>query len=439
MQKNKPGQVEKKSNIFRIVLGAILASFLFPVLTNAQVFPDVAKDYPFVNEDTNHLELNQSESMDRFFTKMDSLVRYGNSRLNVFHLGDSHIQADFVSHRMRDHMQNIGIGQNGGRGFVFPYRMAKTNNPLNYKVDYTGRWKNCRNVQRDTSCALGLGGVSVFTRDSAVTFSIWMPERNQHKYMFDQVRVFHEIDTSQWMLVPADTNLSFIVDDVPEYGYTRYIFNELMDSISFKLLKKDTLAAEEDYVLHGLSLDNQEPGIVYHSAGVNGAEVRSWLRCELLQKHLSAIQPDLIIISLGTNDAYMKRFNPQAFKYNYRELIERLRAAAPQAAFLLMAPGDNYRYRRYLNRNNARATTVIREIAINQNFAFWNFYEVMGELNSISYWYRAGLTARDRLHFNQRGYYLQADLFFNAFMQAWSERHQADKETETENRANRDK
>lgn len=429
--------MKKESYIFSKVLKLILVAILLPVVSNAQVFPNITRDYPFVNTDTNQLEINNSKLIFGFYEKMDSLVRYGNSRINVFHLGDSHIQADFISHRMRDHMQNIGYGQNAGRGFVFPYRMANTNNPLNYKVDYQGSWKNCRNVQRDTSCAMGLGGVSVFSKDSAATFSIWMPERNQHKYMFDQVRVFHEIDTSQWMLVPADTNLSFIVDDVPEYGYTRYIFNELMDSIRFKLLKKDTLAGNENYVLHGLSLDNQEPGIVYHSVGVNGAEVRSWLRCDLLQKHLSAINPDLIIISLGTNDAYIKRFNEQAFKYNYRALIERLRAAAPDAAFLLIAPGDNYRYRRYLNRNNARATAVIKGIAEEQGFAFWNFYQVMGELNSISYWYKAGLTARDRLHFNQRGYYLQADLLFNAFMQAWSEYHQLENKQKTENRANR--
>ncbi len=407
----------------RVLNNIILLIFLAPVVAQAQVIMDPAAEYPFINVDSNKLELNNSKKMKAFFQELDSLVLLGDRKINIFHLGDSHIQADFFSHRLRNRMQDIGYGQNGGRGFVFPYKMANTNNPWNYRVKYSGRWKNCRNVQRDTSCSLGMGGVAVFSRDSGASFTVWMRDKNRHEYLFDQVRVFQQLDTARWILVPADTSLNYSMQYNSDYGFTRYGFGELMDSISFILKKRDTLPVKDDYVLHGLSLDNEEPGIVYHSAGVNGAEVPSWLRCELLQKHLSAVNPQLVIISLGTNDAYMKRFNAQSFRYNYRLLLERLQAAAPTAAFLITAPGDNYRYRRYLNRNNADAVEVMEEIAQDQQLAFWNFYQVMGELNSVSTWYRAGLTARDRLHFNRRGYQLQGDLLFSAIMQAWGEFH----------------
>jgi lysophospholipase L1-like esterase len=261
--------------------------------------------------------------------------------------------------------------------------------------------------------------MSVFTKDSGATFGVWFPERNQHEYVFEQVRIFHKSDTSRWKIIPADSNLAYSKTHHPEYGYTRFIFRELRDSMRFRVIRKKPEAASSKFNLFGLSFDNREPGIVYHSVGVNGAEIRSFLKCGLLQQHLTALEPDLIIVSLGTNDAYMRKFNSQRFKYNYRQFLDRLKVAAPTAAFLLTAPGDNYRYRRYLNRNNSKAVKIIGELAENQHMTFWNFYQVMGKLNSISRWYRAGLTARDRLHFNRKGYYLQAELLFNALMNAY--------------------
>ena len=36
-------------------------------------------------------------------------------------------------------------------------------------------------------------------------------------------------------------------------------------------------------------------------------------------------------------------------------------------------------------------------------------------------WYKAGLTARDKLHFSRHGYFLQADLMFNAFLKSYDQ------------------
>ena len=53
----------------------------------------------------------------------------------------------------------------------------------------------------------------------------------------------------------------------------------------------------------------------------------------------------------------------------------------------------------------------------------------MGGLNSVTLWYKAGLTARDKLHFSRHGYFLQADLMFNAFLKSY------DQYTENKNKA----
>ena len=397
----------------------LLLCFLPAFVMTGQIYTDITKQYSFLNTDSNHLEINNSKQMDSAFQKLGSLVRGENLKLNILHIGDSHVQADFFSHQIRKQMQKIALGQNGGRGFVFPYGMAKTNNPLNFKVDYSGNWQACKIVESNTDCKIGLGGIALSTQKNNSSFQVWFPKDHKMDYYFDQVRVFHSRDTSKWNLRPTNTSLEYTVDYHPDSGYTRYIFRELKDSISFTLHQKDSLDEADDYILHGLSLDNNEPGIVYHSTGVNGATVKSWLRCNLLKKHVSAVNPDLIIISLGTNDAYMKHFDEYQFKLKYHLLLEKLRSAAPNAAFLLTAPGDNYRYHRYINRNIPKAVKIIRDIAKNQNVAFWNLYQVMGKLNSISYWHRAGLANYDHLHFTREGYKLQGELFFKAFMEAF--------------------
>ena len=43
----------------------------------------------------------------------------------------------------------------------------------------------------------------------------------------------------------------------------------------------------------------------------------------------------------------------------------------------------------------------------------------MGGLNSILVWQRFGLAKRDRIHFTGKGYLLQGDLFFNAFLKSY--------------------
>lgn len=398
----------------------LLLLLLLPAWMNAQFIPEKVQRYDFINQDKNRLQLHNNPKMESFFQELDSLILKGDRKINILHIGDSHIQAGFFSHHMRDLMQNMAHGLNGGRGFLFPYKMAQTNNPLNYCIRYEGNWKTCKNTNRDTNCSLGLSGISVFTKDSGATFTVSFPRRNNHDYLFNRVRVFHQNDTSAWKIAPADTSLKYLRTYHPDYGYTRFIFDELRDSLSFRIIRKECTPGKKKFTLFGLSFDNPEPGIVYHSVGVNGAKVRSFLRCNLLQQQVSALKPDLIIVSLGTNDAYVKNLNGQKFKYDYHRFLEKLQTAAPESAFLLTAPGDNYRYRRYLNRNTSKATKIISNIAANQNMGFWNFYEIMGKLNSISQWYRANLTARDKLHFNRKGYKLQGDLLFNAMMKAYN-------------------
>jgi hypothetical protein len=98
-----------------------------------------------------------------------------------------------------------------------------------------------------------------------------------------------------------------------------------------------------------------------------------------------------------------------------------IRAAVPDAAILLTVPNDSYLQRRYLNRNTQKVRDVIMSLAGEWDCGVWDFYSIMGGLNSIWVWNRYGLARRDRIHFTRKGYILMGDLFFNAFLRTYDD------------------
>lgn len=65
-------------------------------------------------------------------------------------------------------------------------------------------------------------------------------------------------------------------------------------------------------------------------------------------------------------------------------------------------------------------------LAREYNGAYWDLFEIMGGLNSIKLWERNGLAQKDKVHFTRKGYYLNADLLFVAFRNAYGD-HLANK------------
>jgi lysophospholipase L1-like esterase len=317
---------------------------------------------------------------------------------------------------MRKRLQTFQPGNNGGRGFVFPYTIARTNNPTSYKVKYTGKWYSCRNVEKKKKCMLGLSGISVTTFDTNATVMLNLVP-GEVEYDFNRVRIFHQQDSSAFDIVVSAGSPVLEIRKNVALGITEVIFEDYTAHLTINVTKTDTL--QNSFVLYGLSLENDDPGVIYHSIGVNGAKLPSFLRCQLLEDHLVALDPDLVVLSIGTNDAYTRYFKPETYRANYDSLIGRITSALPDAAILLTVPNDSYLYRRYINKNTEQVKEVINDLGAQYGCGVWDFYTIMGGLNSIIVWQRFGLAKRDRIHFTKKGYLLKGDLFFNAFLKSY--------------------
>jgi lysophospholipase L1-like esterase len=377
-------------------------------------YPFQISHYDFINYDSSRIEYPGGRgALDRFYKRLAEVVLEGKGQVNIVQIGGSHIQADMMSGELRNRFQSFEGGQNAGRGFVFPYRLARTNTPYGYHFEYSGKWTTCRNVEKKRQCRLGMAGISAYTTDSAASLAVCFEPENDIKYHFNALKVYH--DTGPGMFaVRIDSNLldTMWVDTLG--GFTQIVLKDYMDSLGMQFVKTDSL--QKGFMLYGINLETGEPGIVFHNLGINGAATASFLRCQLLSLQLAGLKPDLVILGLGINDAYGKNFSQREYERNYDLLVREIRKANPDVCILYTTNNDSYIRRRYLNRNGIKVQQSMKRLAKKQDAALWDMFEVMGGLNSIVRWQRYGLAKADRIHFTRPGYLLMGDLIFDALI-----------------------
>lgn len=401
----------------RVIVGLQLVFISIFSFSQVYEYPYQIPEYNFIHYDENKIEFfGDSSEFENFFYKYDSINFFGKGKLNIVHFGGSHIQADIYTHRLRHRLQTFMPGANGGRGLVFPYRIAKTNNPGNYRVQFTGEWDYCKNTQRKKLCTLGVMGIAGYTRDSSATITIAVNADSTDFYDFNKVRIYTSLDSNSFLPVVNPNNIASKHFDYRS-GVVEYELKRHVDSLYFSLEKTDSI--QDSFTLYGFELLNDDPGVVYNAIGVNGASLPSYLRCQLFEEQLSIVNPDLVVISIGTNDGNTRNFNSDYYKANYDSLIQKIKNASPETAILLTVPNDSYLYRKYINKNTAKIEKVIIELAKEYNCGVWDFYKIMGGLNSIYVWQREGLAKYDKIHFNYLGYMLKGDLLFNAILKSY--------------------
>lgn len=395
--------------------------FLFlPIQAQLPNYPIEIPEYKFIHFDTNQFELihNNPSYLD-LFAKFDTLIKTGNNQIKIVHLGGSHIQADIYTHRVRQELQSFYPGILGSRGFFFPYSIAHTNSPSNLWITYTGEWQTCKNTQSTPAYTLGLSGITSALTSATGSLKIVARYDTEQHYDFNRVKIFCNASSPVNIpqVIPNSLVRDIVVDELGKY--VQYNLSAYTDTLRLFIQQPDS--AKEPFQLYGISLENDDPGVVYNAIGVNGAMLKSYLQCGLFSQQLRALEPDWVIISIGTNEGNTRSFDQEAYRSEYYRLLDSIRLAVPNAAILLTVPNDSYLFRRYINHNTARMREIIFDIARSYSCGVWDFYTIMGGLNSAMTWYNNGLMSKDRIHFNKPGYLLKGDLFFTAFLKSWND------------------
>jgi lysophospholipase L1-like esterase len=391
---------------------------------NQRQLDSLQRVYPFLRTSANHIE-NATIGLQRFYQRLRQARQLPavlpGSRVSVVHLGDSHIQADDYSDRVRRELQRT-YG-NAGRGLVFPFEVARTNGSRTYRTAALGStWRSKRvlAVAPDSMLPVGLNGISLATADSGAAFTLRIPIRYWPSYQFNSITLLRQPGPAafDWQVLTPQRKLLGIVP-----GAGRSVADTLpLDSLRTLVTLRTTrrTAAQTSGVLYGLVLENGRAGVLYHSIGVNGAQVHQYNRAPHFFEQLPLLRPDLFIISLGTNDAFQAGFNPVRFVGRLDTLVSTLRQRCPEAEVLLTAPADSYRGRRYRNPDLGRLRTVLRAYAQAHDLAYWDFSAVQGGYGSIKDWRAAGLAQADFVHFTTQGYDLQGLLLYLALQDGFA-------------------
>ena len=373
--------------------------------------------------------------LHNFFAALDSLRAGKDTVVTIVQLGDSHIQAGHYSGRtMRLLQQQFG---NAGRGWIAPFKLSKTNEPDDYFISSVIReWVAGSCIQHNRKCPIGPGGIGIQSVSPSINFDISMAPNNGAGYSFNQA-VIYRGEKSMPML-PAGKMKDSIETILSQTACAPGVITDtfrisgLIDTLQLQSTRRkqgtDKLLPASSFknLYYGFNLTNGQPGILYHSVGVNGAMYVNYTDEDYVRQ-LALLNPSLLIISLGTNETFGRRFNRSEFAGQIETFISLVKKQMPHTAILLTTPPECYK-RVYVNKkrtyvrneNTERAAKAIVDVARREGVACWDLFAATGGKNSSAKWHKAGLMGRDRVHFTKEGYQEQGTLLYRALMQTYN-------------------
>jgi len=381
----------------------------------------IALKYPFLDTSANHLEFHGNrKGMDALYERLDRVLFEQDGKINIVHMGGSHVQGGTLSHTLRSQLGQLAPELNVERGFFFPHRLANTNMPGNIYVKKIGTWEGCRNSIPRNNCPWGFSGIDAITRDVKAGFELQSFRAAGKAYGFTELRIFEHYSSNTMVPIGNPAPDSIYVDTLA--GVRRWFFNRVVDSIAVSF--EGVEGKEPQYTLQGVQMVREESGLIYHALGVNGAATKSFLRSENFVEQGKYVGADLVIFGLGINDAYKpdSEWHPEEYKQRYDTLVTWFKAINPDCQFIFMTNNDSYYKRRIPNEHALDVQEVMQQLSKEHNAAYWDLFEVMGGLNSIALWEDNRLAKSDKIHFTNSGYRLNATLLFWAIWEDY-ERH----------------
>ena len=409
--------------------------------------------------------IENKEVLKPFIDKLNE-----NKVTQILFLGDSHIQADWITSFLRNKFQEK-YG-NAGRGLVFPYSVANSNGPDDFTSATNQAWENFRLVyEQDVFPQMGASGFVIGNqKESFLEIKFKNPEET-----FDKVIIFNDekMNGEKFQLYKENQSLSnFVSKSAERIKYTvssGETFPELaskfyttttklaqlngvgiknpmegnsyqIDKISFnynpdfeksiekiadnKFSGNKTVVsfsepqntflmktnANSGNVFYGFQfLKNVNKGVVFNTVGVNGATYGDFLKYSLQIEQLNSIQPDLVMISLGTNES-LSSITKEDFQKNISNLVSKFKEQNPNLPILLISPTDN----RLKSQKIKEIVSWIKESAQLNKVAFFNLFEATGG----SGYFKKALNKKeantDGVHFLRPGYEFQAEKIWTA-------------------------
>lgn len=373
--------------------------------------------YPFLDMSANRIELNGAD-WSRLAAKFDG-ARQADSLFSIVYLGDSHVQADFGGDVLRQRL--TALSRNAGRGITIPFRLASTNQPVDYTIRTEAGVKASKLLKQPWATDMPFTGIGIRPLARNHNFTITC------KRLFSRVNIYYKGAGPEVTAVSeAGVKLPYEVSEAAP-GELSVRLDRSVESLSLGL-RSDNLRT----TYAGFELLSDTVGTVVHSIGNNGATYGSYNRVEDMGCGLARLHPDLVVIALGTNEAF-GRVEADGIRTEIDALVSDIRRANPGAQLLLVGPAECYRkVYRYVRRNGKRRRVsstvvnakvravrdIIRTYAADKGIPYYDHYGVAGGAGAAAKMKAAGILGRDGIHYTATGYRLWGSLLADAVIAA---------------------
>lgn len=208
--------------------------------------------------------------------------------------------------------------------------------------------------------------------------------------------------------------------------------------------------------LASISISNSRTGLTYNSVGYSGATINILNKLDSAEfaAALYRINPDIVVLSFGTNESASTTFDLTDYKRKYERVVQVITAALPNAAGVIIAPPDFNRISSACPKPKrieatcgeaprgkttatgsgtaagptsdkasrcvwqtppllAQVRDVQQTIAEHHGFKYWNWGSIMSAECGAHEWYMATprLMTPDHVHFTADGYRKSASEF----------------------------
>jgi len=361
--------------------------------------------FDIIRHDKNEIG-NQDKALGDFYRKLLELRNGVRDRVSIFQIGDSHIQSGYFAGTARSSLQKY-YG-NAGRGLVFPWRLAGTNQPDDIRISSNSAW-NRYNSERGI-CGYGLwtktaGNLSIRTNnffglDNSYNKITLITKEKENSY--------------DWKMNGFAETPYIEIQGFADQAIYQMQWNTPVREVDLQYRAEDPNDVAN---LYGIILEQNVPGLLYHSVGVNGATFEKLSGIDDFFAQIKLLEPDLILVSLGTNDAQGKYRN-EHFVRNLKAFMTNLRKYSPQTAVLFTLPPDSHKRGKH-NDDLEKVEKELIDYAKKHGCAWWQLSDVMGGKKSVVKWRSQGLASKDLLHFTPKGYMLQGHLFYQAIIKGY--------------------
>ena len=364
------------------------------------------------------IEDPSGHAMDAFYTRLfKSKKKEAGAITRIEHYGDSVITSDYISGTMRRKMQ-AEFGD-AGHGFILvakPWDWYFHNDVIMGASDGWSSSKITGPFNRDL--AYGIGGVSYIGAPGATS---WYGTAKGETYG----KKVSRFDV-YYMETPGGGEVELKADGKTE------TFSTKGDSKASKLHSFNVTDGENKMNLRvvsgsprlfGVALERDVPGVVYDALGANGGRgaLLAAMNPDHWKEQFELRDPALIVLQFGTNESEAGMADREAYEKTQRALVDRVKAAAPMASVLVVAPLD--RAEKGGSGAELRTMPVIKKlvdaqkkVAAEAGVAFWNTYEAMGGEGSMALWVKKGLAGNDLTHPSPKGGEVLGDLLYTAVL-----------------------